>query len=183
MIHLITGCMGSGKTERLIELADHVPDGRKLILAKAKNGEGYGSIKYTDQIMSRNGRVLKCDNPYNYGDFVPNLVILPIWCKYVFMDEGQWWNRFYVDNVQLLSKKGITFYISLLDRTYTGEHYDTFLKWQAVADQITTMHGTCAVTGGVAEYSELLTDVESVRKEDYRAVCWEVFKKSKHCRI
>ena len=177
MIHLVTGCMGSGKTERLIELADQVPDVRKLILGLRKMGE---HNVFTKTISSRNGRTVLCSN-------VPlmqkMLAEIPHTLTDVFIDEGQWAYRQRIANAKRLSDRGLNIYVSLLDRTYTGEHYDTFLSWQDVADQITTMHGVCAVTGGKAEYSELLTDTESVRKEDYRAVCWEVFKQSKHCRI
>lgn len=175
--------MGSGKTARLIELAEQVPRGNKLIFSKTKNGEGWGSIRHAKQIVSRNGKTIRCDDPYDYGEFVHSFAVLPKWCTHVFMDEGQWWNRFYVNDVKLLSQKGIKFYISLLDRTYTGEYFYEFLQWAEVADEIEHLHGICAVTGSYASYSELLTDHESTRKEDYRAVCEEVFKKSKHCKI
>ncbi len=169
--------MGSGKTERLIELADQVPDGRKLILGLRKMGE---HNVFTKTISSRNGRTVLCSN-------VPlmqkMLAEIPNTLTDVFIDEGQWAHPQRIRNAKRLSDRGLNFYISLLDRTYTGEHYNTFLAWKAVADSVEVCTAVCAVTGGVAEYSELLTDTESVRKEDYRAVCWEVFKQSKHCRI
>lgn len=177
MIHLITGCMGSGKTERLISLADQVPDGRKLILGLGKMGE---HNVFTKTISSRNGRTILCSN---VSLMQKMLAEIPNTLTDVFVDEGQWAYPQRILNAKRLSDRGLNIYVSLLDRTYTGEHYDTFLRWEAVADEITVMHGVCAVTGGCAEYSELLTDVESVRKEDYRAVCHRIFKESKHCRI
>lgn len=177
MIHLITGCMGSGKTERLIELADKVAYGGKLVLGLGKMGE---HNVFTKTISSRNGRTILCSN-------VPlmqkMLAEIPHTLTDVFIDEGQWAYPQRILNAKRLSDRGLNIYVSLLDRTYTGEHYDTFLKWKAVADVTEYLTGKCAVTGGCAEYSELLTDVESVRKGDYRAVCHRIFKESKHCKI
>lgn len=177
MIHLITGCMGSGKTERLINLADQVPDDGKLILANTKHGEYFTPSQF---IESRNGRKIECSK---VRFSVRMLFKVNKEQTHIFIDEGQWCNRLRIENAKALSDDGINIYVSLLDRTYTGEHYDTFLKWKAVANVTEYLTGKCAVTGGCAEYSELLTDVESVRKEDYRAVCHRIFKESKHCKI
>lgn len=169
--------MGSGKSERLISLADQFPENEKLILGLGKR-DGY--TIWVDKIVSRNKRWLWC----SHVPVAQKLLIeVPHRLTDVFIDEGQWisWER--IINAKRLSDRGLNIYVSLLDRTYTGEHYDTFLKWKAVADVTEYLTGKCAVTGGCAEYSELLTDTESVRKEDYRAVCHRIFKESKHCRI
>lgn len=169
--------MGSGKTEWLINLADQVPDFRKLILANAKQDDKFFSAK---QIASRNGRAIECSKVLSA---VRQMIYIPDHITHVFIDEGQWVMKQTIEFASQHSECGINFYVSLLDRTYTGEHYDTFLKWKAVANVTEYLTAKCAVTGGCAEYSELLTDVESVRKEDYRAVCHRIFKESKHCRI
>lgn len=177
MIHLITGCMGSGKTARLIEIADQVPDDRKLILGNAKQE---GKFFSAEQIASRNGRVVKCTKVLFS---VRQLIYIPEHITDVFIDEGQWTINQTIEFASQHSARGINFYVSLLNRDYTGKHYATYLQWANVAHTIETLYAPCAVTGGQAEYSELLTDTESIRKEDYRAVCWEVFRESKHCLI
>jgi len=181
MITLITGCMGSGKTARLIELAEQVPVENRLVLARQKcHSEPLGCYYLPkDMIESRNGKSLKCNKVY-YCDkkFVP---LFDNAITHIFIDEGQWIQGFSIANYNDL--EGVDITVSLLDKDYTGREYDTFLEWQKVADKIEHLHAICAVTRGYADYSELLTDHESTRKEDYRAVCWDVFKQSKHCRI
>lgn len=103
---------------------------------------------------------------------------------HVFIDEGQWCGKQVIDNAKKLSDaRDIQIYVSLLNRDYTGRKYNSFVAWESVADEVMYMHSICAVTGGYANYSELLTDTESTNKDDYRAVCEDIFRKSKHCRI
>lgn len=168
--------MGSGKTERLIELADQVPDNRKLILAY---GFRVVNPSYADCIISRNGRKIFC----NVSLEQRSLAKIPKELESIFIDEGQWASPDCILNCEHLSKNGHDVYVSLLNCRYTGEYYWAYRRWLQFADSVDTLMSVCAVTGGKAEYSELLTDKESVRKEDYRAVCWEVFRQSKHCRI
>lgn len=169
--------MGSGKTARLIELAEQVPAENRLVLANKKDGDWFVPVQY---IESRNNKRIQCTNAL----FSERMLIeIKDSVTHIFIDEGQWVNKDRPSYAKLLSDKGIDITVSLLNRDYTGRKYDTFLAWESVADEVMYMHSICAITGGYATYSELLTDHESTRKEDYRAVCWDVFKKSKHCRI
>jgi thymidine kinase len=164
--------MGSGKTARLIELAEQVPAENRLLLTTH-------SPKF---ITSRNSKSLITDailaGRYPIVHHAKDKT-------HVFIDEGQWIS----DNLELMieilnhQRHAIKIYIAMLDRDYTGKHYNIFNMLKKVADKIEHLRGICAVTGGYASYSELLADHESTRKEDYRAVCWDVFKQSKHCRI
>lgn len=177
MITLITGYMGSGKTARLIELAEQVPAENRLVLANKKH-DGY--FVPTQYIESRNNKRIQCTNAL----FSERMLIeIKDSVTHIFIDEGQWVNKDRPTYAKLLSDKGIVIYVSLLDRDYTGREFDMYKKWAEVADKIEHLHAICDATNRDAHFSELLTDHESIQKEDYRAVCWDVFKQSKHCKI
>lgn len=169
--------MGSGKTAHLISLAEQVPAENRLVLANKKHNGYFVPTRY---IESRNNKRIQCTNAL----FSERMLIeISDSVTHIFIDEGQWVNKDRPSYAKLLSDKGIVIHVSLLDRDYTGREFDMYKKWAEVADKIEHLHAICAVTRGYATYSELLTDNESTRKEDYRAVCWDVFKKSKHSRI
>lgn len=183
MVRLITGCMGSGKTARLIDLAERIPAENRLILAHHKEGENLFLRKQT--ITSRNGKTLDCNTTRfaNTDNNHLNLYFCNASVSHIFIDEGQWIYKQWIRNAKKLADSGIAITVALLNRDYTGKYYNMYNIWKDIAGEIVHLRGICAVTGGYADYSELLTDTESTRKEDYRAVCEEVFRKSKHCKI
>lgn len=180
MITLITGCMGSGKTARLIELAEQVPAERRIVICQTK-----GELISQPFIESRNGKRIKCDdlnkNQYKLVYIDPESINPKV--THVFIDEVQFPSYGLTWLIRRARINDINLICSGLNRDYRGEPYYRVERLQEEAQQIEHLHAICAITRGYADYSELLTDHESTRKEDYRAVCWDVFKKSKHCRI
>lgn len=191
MITLITGCMGSGKTARLIELAEQVPAEKRIVICQTK-----GELISQPFIQSRNGKRIECDSltheAYRLAFLSPRSVKEKV--THVFIDEIQFPGYGLVKLFDESDGLGLNVVFAGIDRDYRGIEYDRIERIMNKREsysysvkrkpaEIEYLHAICAVTRGYADYSELLTDHESTRKEDYRAVCWDVFKQSKHCRI
>jgi len=180
MITLITGCMGSGKTARLIELAEQVPAEKRIVVSQMK-----GELNTAPIITSRNGKTIACNelSKEQYRCVFLDPCLLNPKVTHVFIDEIQFPGYGLTWLIRLARSNFITLICAGLNRDYMGNPYYRTELLQDSAHQIDHLHAICVVTRGYADYSELLTDTESTRKEDYRAVCEEVFRKSKHCRI
>jgi thymidine kinase len=183
--------MGSGKTARLIELAEQVPVEKRIVVCQTK-----GELMSQPFIQSRNGKRIECDSltreGYRLAFLSPRSVKEKV--THVFIDEIQFPGYGLGNLLRFSDVAGLNVVFAGVDKDYHGIEYDRIERImnkresysysvKRKAAEIEYLHAICAVTGSCANYSELLTDHESTRKEDYRAVCGEVFRKSKHCRI
>lgn len=183
MLQLITGCMGSGKSAALIDQYELYRDTNLRIFC------GSFSKSRTDVIASRDGRTVFCNPDRVIGDSAYEQK--EYWQKFEKWAES--YDVFIFDEIQfafltemyliqyLYRTKYV--YVAGLDRDYTGQMYRNIPLLKRDATIHKDLYGVCAVTGGRAEYSELLAVTESGDKAHYRPVCREVFIKSKHCKL
>ena len=193
MLTVITGTMGSGKSEKLITsirwvryfneydnngyvsktlLCTH----NKVTGAMSKEnirshyGENYLKIE------SRNGEFEWVDLVNPLGDE------LTADYDYYYFDECQFMNASTIKAIVHLSQIGKQVYCAGLTTSFSGTVFAPMSQLLAYAHKVARLKSTCVVTGKPAFWNELIGE-DGTLKESYRAVCWDVFKNSKHCKI
>lgn len=139
MLHVIAGCMFSGKSEELLRRA------KRGLIAEKKLGIFKPAIdtRTTGAVASRNGQVLEAVVCQSSSD---------IWAMYLrerfeeaYIDEAQFFDDGIIDVVEKLVADGVTVHVAGLDLDFASRPFGPMAHLLAVADVVLKLHAICKV--------------------------------------
>jgi len=144
-IHLITGCMFSGKTDEMLRLIRRAEiAGRRVVLIRptVDDRTAAGSVE------SRSG-VARQARSVHVSDEIPPLVSVE-GASVVAIDEAQFFDAGLPEIAELLAAEGRSVLISGLDQDFLGRPFNSMPTLLALADQVTKLTAICTVCGADA---------------------------------
>lgn len=150
-IHVVCGCMFSGKTEELVRLA------RRALIAKLTVQVFKPKIDFRGgihQITSHHGNSIEAIPLEDIDDIFAHLNSPHL----VFLDEAQFFGDSIVQHVLELSKRRIGVIVGGLDTNFRGEPFGSIPDLLAIAHTARKLHAICVVCGGKATRTQRLVD-------------------------
>lgn len=178
---VITGCMFSGKTTRVITLAQEaVAHGEKIEIF-------YPEIdtRYTKNYITSHDAIQLPSKalPIDVADIDPENKQL------IFLDEIHFFKETIVGAIQKLLDTGVGVVASGLDKNFRGDPFEITKKLISIADEVIVLEAHCVVCQKPAMYSQRIVGDHFASKDDktiviggedmYEARCSEHFIKPK----
>lgn len=180
VLHLFIGPMFSGKTTKLIEIANKFSEKSRLCINHEINHRDGNSFKSHDgkimlDVVTENSLLNVC----NYPKYKASGVI--------FIDELQFFKDAYDGLFQMIEKDGKDVFCAGLDGTYKREPFGDVLKLIPFADTVTKFQAKCSVCESHASFTQKIIgdggvsgsgsggDVEVGGSDIYKPVCRKHF--------
>lgn len=171
----IFGPMFSGKTTRLIELAqDALNRGETVLLVKP-----WLDTRYNPKLLcAHSGRQFPAISVTNAADILP---LLEAGISFIGIDEAQFFDEKIIEVCQKAKALGIQVFVSGLDFDFRGQPFGSMPHLIALADDVIRLMAWCDICGQPAEFSQRLVNHEASTsnepivliggKETYEARC------------
>jgi thymidine kinase len=144
-IHVITGCMFSGKTDEVLRLLRRAEiAGRRVVLARPAMDDRTeaGSVE------SRSGVAYRARAVADSSEIPPIVTIER--ASVVAIDEAQFFDEGLPAIAELLAAEGRSVIVSGLDQDFLGRPFASMPTLLAIADQVTKLSAICTVCGSEA---------------------------------
>jgi len=160
-IHLITGCMFSGKTDEMLRLIRRAEiAGRRVLLVRP----AIDSRTEAGSVESRSGVAYKALSVADSSDIPP--VVTGERASLVAIDEAQFFDDGLPEIAELLAAEGRTVLISGLDQDFMGRPFNSMPTLLALADQVTKLTAICTVCGAEATRTQRLVGGRAAAADD-----------------
>lgn len=173
-LKVITGCMGSGKTEELIRLAKDTYKYDNVLSFKSKKD----TRSPAGQIKSRNGEAIFCYDIDFLSEIKP--LVENFQCKIILIDEIHFFDKQDITPIKELVREGFIIYIGGLDLDYQLKPFKITGKLMSFANEVEKLFAHCEC-GKNAYYSKRISGgkdrFEVGGEESYKAVCLECYYK------
>ncbi len=144
-IHLITGCMFSGKTDEMLRLIRRAEiAGRRVLLVRPT----LDSRTEAGSVESRSGVTYKARSVADSGEIPP--LVTGERASVVAIDEAQFFDPGLPEIAELLAAEGRSVLISGLDQDFLGRPFNSMPILLALADEVTKLTAICTVCGAEA---------------------------------
>jgi thymidine kinase len=147
-LHVIAGCMSSGKTGELIRLLSrHAVTGDSIVI-------------YKHVVDSRDGRMARS----RLGTEMEALVVAEArcidgeTCHVVAIEEGQFFGEELVGVVRRLLRDGHMVYVTGLNQDFRGEPFGVMPTLMALADEVSLLTAICQKCHGVGTRTQRIID-------------------------
>src|SRR6188474_1481372 len=141
-IHVITGCMFSGKTDELLRLLRRADiAGRRIVLVRPTIDDRTPPAS----VESRSG-VTFAARAVTGSSAIPAIVSAER-ASVVAIDEAQFFDADLPDMCEVLADEGRSVLVSGLDRDFLGRPFGPLPTLLALADQVTKLTAICTVCG------------------------------------
>ena len=160
-IHVITGCMFSGKTDELLRLLRRAEiAGRRVILVRPTIDDRTeaGSVE------SRSGVAYRARAVASSSDIPP--IVTAGRASVVAIDEAQFFDDGLPDVAELLAAEGRAVLVSGLDRDFLGRPFASMPTLLTLADQVTKLTAICTVCGADATRTQRLVGGRPAAADD-----------------
>ena len=160
-IHLITGCMFSGKTDEMLRLIRRAEiAGRRVGLVRPAMDDRTeaGSVE------SRSGVAYKARSVVDSGEIPP--IVSAERSSVVAIDEAQFFDDGLPDIAELLAAEGRSVLISGLDQDFLGRPFNSMPTLLALADQVTKLTAICTVCGADATRTQRMVGGRPAAADD-----------------
>ncbi len=147
-LHVVAGCMSSGKTGELIRLLS-----RHRVIGDA-------AVVYKHSVDTRDGSKARS----RLGTEVDALVISSAdeidatQYRVVAVEEAQFFDEGLVDRVRELLRDGRAVYVTGLNQDFRGEPFGIMPTLMALADEVSLLTAICQTCHGVATRTQRLVD-------------------------
>jgi thymidine kinase len=149
-LHVIAGCMSSGKTGELIRLLSrHAVTGHTMLIYKHAVDSRDGA-KARSRLGTEMEAVVVADSSGIDGDG----------CRVVAIEEAQFFDEGLVDVVLRLLREGRLVYITGLAQDFRGEPFGVMPTLMALADEISLLTAICQKCHGVGTRTQRIIDGE-----------------------
>lgn len=175
-LHLLIGCMFSGKTGHLIQMImacqrQSIP---YVAIKHRLDAERCSSMPDPSAIIDHNGKCTSADLAESTLNVFDILRRSP---AYVFIDEAQFFDREnLLKTVVALMNADCQVVLAYLDTTWKAEQWPGLDRLLQIASTVTKFTSTCSTCGNVATLSRRVTDDQEmilVGKEDkYAPACF-----------
>ncbi|MEA2037031.1 MAG: DUF3310 domain-containing protein [Nanoarchaeota archaeon] len=178
MLTTYDGCMGSGKTAKILELIEELEEHNKLVLVYKPKHDTRGLIDY---IESRNGKsheALRICEDFADVEFALKRMKVDT----MFFSEVHFFTDTpaFIKLVKHILAQGINVVTEGLDMSWKGTMFDTPTALREIADKSYTLTGTCEC-GNKSTHTSKLVDLDSeftVGGDDMYIAhcehCWQV---------
>lgn len=160
-IHLIAGCMFSGKTDEMLRLIRRAEiAGRRVLLVRP----AIDSRTEAGSVESRSGVTYKALSVADSSDIPP--IVTGERASLVAIDEAQFFDDGLPGIAELLAAEGRTVLISGLDQDFMGRPFNSMPTLLALADQVTKLTAICTVCGAEATRTQRLVGGRPAASDD-----------------
>ena len=149
-LHVIAGCMSSGKTGELIRLLSrHAVTGDSIVI-------------YKHAVDSRDGSMARS----RLGTEMEALVVTEArriegeQCHVVAIEEGQFFGEELADVVRALLRDGHQVYVTGLNQDFRGEQFGVMPTLMALADEVSLLTAICQKCHGVGTRTQRIINGE-----------------------
>ena len=160
-IHLITGCMFSGKTDEMLRLIRRAEiAGRRVLLVRPVIDDRTedGSVE------SRSGVAYKALTVRDSSEIPP--IVTAQRASVVAIDEAQFFDAGLPGVAELLAAEGRSVLVSGLDQDFLGRPFNSMPTLLALADQVTKLTAICTVCGADATRTQRLVGGRPAAADD-----------------
>jgi thymidine kinase len=160
-IHLITGCMFSGKTDEMLRLIRRAEiAGRRVLLVRP----AIDDRTVAGSVESRSGVAYKARAVVDSGEIPP--IVTGERASVVAIDEAQFFDDGLPAIAELLAAEGRYVLISGLDQDFLGRPFNTMPTLLALADQVTMLTAICTVCGADATRTQRMVGGRPAAADD-----------------
>jgi thymidine kinase len=160
-IHLITGCMFSGKTDEMLRLIRRAEiAGRRVLLVRP----AIDDRTVAGSVESRSGVAYKARAVVDSGEIPP--IVTGERASVVAIDEAQFFDDGLPAIAELLAAEGRSVLISGLDQDFLGRPFNTMPTLLALADQVTKLTAICTVCGADATRTQRMVGGRPAAADD-----------------
>jgi thymidine kinase len=160
-MHVITGCMFSGKTDELLRLLRRAEiSGRRVMLVRPQLDDRTSP----EVIESRSGVAFRAWPVAGSGE-IPALVSHER-ASVVAIDEAQFFDDGIVEIAQLLASEGRSVLLSGLDQDFLGRPFGQLPQLLALADEVTKLTAICTICGAEATRTQRLVGGRPAGRDD-----------------
>jgi thymidine kinase len=160
-IHLITGCMFSGKTDEMLRLIRRAEiAGRRVLLVRPSVDDR--TVDGT--VESRSGVAYHALTVKDSSEIPP--VVTAQRASVVAIDEAQFFDDGLPEVAELLAAEGRSVLISGLDQDFLGRPFNAMPTLLALADQVTKLSAICTVCGADATRTQRLVGGRPAAADD-----------------
>ncbi|HZW00472.1 MAG TPA: thymidine kinase [Candidatus Deferrimicrobium sp.] len=160
-IHLITGCMFSGKTDEMLRLIRRAEiAGRRVLLVRP----ALDSRTVDGSVESRSGVAYKALTVKDSSEIPP--IVTGQRASVVAIDEAQFFDDGLPEIAELLAAEGRSVLISGLDQDFLGRPFNSMPTLLALADQVTKLSAICTVCGADATRTQRLVGGRPAAADD-----------------
>ena len=160
-IHLITGCMFSGKTDELLRLIRRAEiAGRRVLLVRPAMDDRTAD----GAIESRSGHAYQALTVRDSSEIPP--IVTSARASVVAIDEAQFFDDGLPETAELLAAEGRSVLISGLDQDFLGRPFNSMPILLALADQVTKLSAICTVCGADATRTQRIVGGRPAAADD-----------------
>ncbi|MDO8879568.1 MAG: thymidine kinase [Coriobacteriia bacterium] len=147
-LHVIAGCMSSGKTGELIRLLSrHAVTGDSMVIYKHSVDSRDGCMARSRLGTEMEARVVS--EPSR---------IMADGCRVVAIEEGQFFGEGLVPVVRRLLRDGALVYVTGLNQDFRGEPFGVMPVLMSLADELTLLTAICQTCHGVGTRTQRIID-------------------------
>jgi thymidine kinase len=160
-IHVITGCMFSGKTDEMLRLLRRAEiAGRRVLLVRpAMDDRTEGGA-----VESRSGVTRTAEPVGDSGDIPP--LVSAARASVVAIDEAQFFDDGLPEIAELLASEGRMVLVSGLDQDFLGRPFNAMPILLALADEVTKLTAICTVCGAEATRTQRMVGGRPAAADD-----------------
>jgi thymidine kinase len=160
-IHVITGCMFSGKTDEMLRLLRRAEiAGRRVLLVRpAMDDRTEGGA-----VESRSGVTRTALAVAGSSDIPP--LVTGARASVVAIDEAQFFDDGLPEIAELLASEGRSVLISGLDQDFLGRPFNSMPTLLALADEVTKLTAICTVCGAEATRTQRMVGGRPAAADD-----------------
>jgi thymidine kinase len=160
-IHVIAGCMFSGKTDELLRLLRRAEiAGRRVVLIRPTIDDRTSP----EVVESRSGVAFRARAVASSAD-IPALVSRER-ASVVAIDEAQFFDAGVVEIAELLAAEGRMVILSGLNQDFQGRAFGPLPQLLALADEVTMLTAICTVCGAEATRTQRLVGGRPAGRDD-----------------
>lgn len=141
-LHVITGCMFSGKTEELLRLLRRASVGGRSVVLIRPNVDTRTSAEVAE---SRSGARFACSTVDSASDILAAVMEAP--CEVVAIDEAEMFGVDLASVADKLATDGYEVIISGLDTDFAGRPFGPMPTLLALADSVAKLSAVCTFPG------------------------------------
>ncbi|MGH2407543.1 MAG: thymidine kinase [Candidatus Limnocylindrales bacterium] len=160
-IHVITGCMFSGKTDELMRLLRRAEiAGRRVMLVRPRLDD-----RTPPEVMESRSGVAFRAVPVAASAEIPAIVSHER-ASVVAIDEAQFFDDGIVEVAELLASEGRMVLLSGLDQDFLGRPFGKLPELLALADEVTKLTAICTICGAEATRTQRLVGGRPAGRDD-----------------
>jgi thymidine kinase len=160
-IHVIAGCMFSGKTDELLRLVRRAEiAGRRIVLLRPIVDDRTPG----ESVESRSGMAFRARPVPGSADIPP--IVTAVRASVVAIDEAQFFDAGLPEVAGLLASEGRSVIVSGLDQDFLGRPFASMPALLALADQVTKLTAICTVCGADATRTQRLVGGRPAAEDD-----------------